>query len=146
MNPSELHSVEALNQANASDHLSEREKHLVGLAVTLAPLHRQFGLRRVHMVSMQAVSGAGRSPGVIALDVVDNVLPYIPQEEDKVAWETRKVLGRLQGEQIAPADVPITCTCTRIRARCRIAPNRWGWACARRLPAAFCGASSGAQA
>src|SRR5690606_38618895 len=64
----------------------------VGLAITLAPLHRAFGVERVHMVSLQSVSGAGRSPGVIALDVVDNVIPYIPKEEAKVQSETRKIL------------------------------------------------------
>ena len=56
----------------------------VGLAYTLAPLHRAFGVKRVHMVSMQSVSGAGRSPGVIGLDIIDNVIPYIPKEEQKV--------------------------------------------------------------
>ncbi|SVE38118.1 uncharacterized protein METZ01_LOCUS490972 [marine metagenome] len=35
MNPDNLHSIEALNQTNASEHLSDREKHLIGLAVTL---------------------------------------------------------------------------------------------------------------
>ncbi|HEY4242416.1 MAG TPA: aspartate-semialdehyde dehydrogenase [Kofleriaceae bacterium] len=82
----------------------------VGLAYSLAPLHRAFGVTRVHMVSMQSVSGAGRSPGVIALDIVDNLIPYIPKEEEKVVKETRKILGGVG----APADIPVTCTCTRV--------------------------------
>jgi aspartate-semialdehyde dehydrogenase len=86
----------------------------VGLAFSLAPLHRAFGVRRVHMVSLQAVSGAGRSPGVIALDIVDNVIPFIPKEEEKVAAETRKVLGVLADGAVAPARFPISCTCTRV--------------------------------
>jgi aspartate-semialdehyde dehydrogenase len=86
----------------------------VGLAYTLAPLQRAFGIRRVHMVSMQSVSGAGRSPGVIALDVVDNLIPYIPKEEEKVERETQKILGRLGEAGIVPADVPVTSTCTRV--------------------------------
>jgi aspartate-semialdehyde dehydrogenase len=86
----------------------------VGLAITLAPLHRQFGVRRVHMVSLQAVSGAGRSPGVIGLDILDNIVPYIPKEEDKVAVETQKILGEVDGETIRPADFPVSCTCTRV--------------------------------
>jgi aspartate-semialdehyde dehydrogenase len=86
----------------------------VGLAMTLYPLHRRFGVERVHMVSLQAVSGAGRSPGVIALDSIDNVLPYIPKEEDKVEWETRKILGELDGDGVRLAEIPISCTCTRI--------------------------------
>lgn len=86
----------------------------VGLAITLAPLHRTFGVERVHMVSMQAVSGAGRSPGVIALDSIDNVIPYIPKEEDKVEIETRKILGDLEGDRIRPAEFGVSCTCTRV--------------------------------
>jgi aspartate-semialdehyde dehydrogenase len=82
--------------------------------MTLAPLQTLCGVKRVHMVSMQAVSGAGRSPGVIALDAVDNIIPYIPKEEDKVEWETKKILGRLDGDTIAPADMQISCTCTRV--------------------------------
>src|SRR5262249_3714483 len=76
--------------------------------------HRRFGVRRVHMVSLQAVSGAGRSPGVIALDSIDNILPYIPKEEDKVEWETRKILGELDGAGVRLAEIPISCTCRRV--------------------------------
>jgi aspartate-semialdehyde dehydrogenase len=86
----------------------------VGLAFSLAPLHRAFGIKRVHMVSLQAVSGAGRSPGVIALDILDNVVPYIPKEEEKVQRETHKVLGTLTGGAIEPATFPLSCTCTRV--------------------------------
>jgi aspartate-semialdehyde dehydrogenase len=86
----------------------------VGLAITLAPLHRAFGVRHVHMVSMQAISGAGRSPGVIGLDILDNIVPFIPKEEDKVAVETQKVLGTLDGGTVRPASFPISCTCTRV--------------------------------
>jgi len=86
----------------------------VGLAYTLAPLHRAFGVRRVHMVSMQSVSGAGRSPGVIGLDIIDNIIPYIPKEEQKVQIETLKILGTLGDAGITPANIGVTCTCTRV--------------------------------
>jgi len=90
----------------------------VGLAMTLAPLALEFGLRRVVMTSLQAVSGAGRSPGVAALDVLDNVIPFIPGEEEKVEKETRKILGQLVGKagshQIVPLPTPVSCTCTRV--------------------------------
>lgn len=88
----------------------------VGLAITLAPLHRHFGVKHVNMVSLQAVSGAGRSPGVVAMDVIDNILPYIPREEDKVERETRKILGQLRvdGQGIDPADFGVSSTCTRV--------------------------------
>jgi aspartate-semialdehyde dehydrogenase len=86
----------------------------VGLAITLAPLHRAFGVEKVVMTSLQAVSGAGRSPGVAALDVVDNVIPYIAKEEEKVERETRKVLGRIDKEGLVEADIAVSCTCTRV--------------------------------
>jgi aspartate-semialdehyde dehydrogenase len=86
----------------------------VGLAITLAPLHRAFGIRHVHMVSLQSVSGAGRSPGVLALDVVDNVIPFIPKEEDKVERETRKILGTLAQDSVTPAGFGVSATCTRV--------------------------------
>jgi aspartate-semialdehyde dehydrogenase len=87
-----------------------------GLAITLAPLHQHFGVKAVLMTSLQAMSGAGRSPGVIGLDITDNVIPYIPKEEGKVEVETRKILGTLGGGEgaIRPLDVKVSCTCTRV--------------------------------
>ena len=81
-----------------------------GLAMTLAPLAAEFGVQAVMMTSMQAMSGAGRSPGVMGLDIVDNVIPYIPKEEGKVEVETRKILG-FPGRQL---DLKVSCTCTRV--------------------------------
>src|SRR5262245_38318993 len=66
-----------------------------GLVIALKPLVDAFGAKRVIMTSMQGISGAGRSPGVVALDILDNVIPFIPNEEEKVAKETRKIFGRL---------------------------------------------------
>ena len=85
----------------------------MGLVVTLRPLLDRFGIERVLMTSMQGLSGAGRSPGVIALDVLDNVIPYIPGEEEKVARETGKVLGRVTAAGIVPTAFPVSATCTR---------------------------------
>ncbi|MCY1035471.1 aspartate-semialdehyde dehydrogenase [Corallococcus sp. BB11-1] len=87
-----------------------------GLAVTLAPLAERFGVKAVLMTSLQAMSGAGRSPGVIGLDILDNVVPYIPKEEHKVEVETKKILGSLDaaGAALTPHDVRVSCTCTRV--------------------------------
>jgi aspartate-semialdehyde dehydrogenase len=84
-----------------------------GLAVSLKPLHDTFGVRTVMMTSLQAVSGAGRQDGVLALDVIDNVIPFIPGEEEKVERETRKILGHW-GE---PAGFAVSCTCTRVNVK-----------------------------
>ncbi|MBX7100968.1 MAG: aspartate-semialdehyde dehydrogenase [Myxococcaceae bacterium] len=81
-----------------------------GLAVTLKPLEDAFGVKAVMMTSMQAVSGAGRSPGVIGLDIIDNVVPHISKEEHKVEVETKKILGGAT----TPHGVKVSCTCTRV--------------------------------
>jgi aspartate-semialdehyde dehydrogenase len=86
----------------------------IGLAITLAPIVQQFGIDTVVMTSMQAVSGAGRNGGVLSLDIVDNLIPYIPKEEEKVQRETRKILGRLTAAGIEPAGFRMSTTCTRI--------------------------------
>jgi len=85
-----------------------------GLAITLKPILDNFGIKNVFMTSMQAVSGAGRTPGVAALDIFDNVIPYIPKEEEKVQAETMKILGTLNGSAINPANMKVSCTCTRV--------------------------------
>ena len=86
----------------------------VGLAITLKPLADAFGVSRVIMTSMQALSGAGRSPGVSAMDILDNIVPYIPKEEEKVEKETGKILGKLAGGEITAAPIAVSCTCTRV--------------------------------
>jgi aspartate-semialdehyde dehydrogenase len=88
-----------------------------GLVVALAPLARAFGLRGAVVTSMQALSGAGRSPGVAALNIIDNLIPFIPKEEEKVQTETSKILGSLEGDRIVSLDIPVSATCTRVNVR-----------------------------
>jgi aspartate-semialdehyde dehydrogenase len=85
-----------------------------GLTVALKALQDAFGLRRVFAVSLQAVSGAGY-PGVASLDILDNAIPYIGgNEEGKVEFEPRKMLGRLEGEEIHLADFAISAQTNRV--------------------------------
>jgi len=85
-----------------------------GLAITMKPLYEKYGAKKVMMTSMQAISGGGRSPGVSAMDVTENIIPYIPKEENKVRIETKKILGKLKDGKIEPADIRVSCTCTRV--------------------------------
>ncbi len=87
---------------------------VVCIAVSLKPLVDAFGVRRVLVTTMQALSGAGRSPGVIAMDAVDSLIPYIPKEEEKVAAEATKILGRLGEGEIVPYPAVVGATCTRV--------------------------------
>lgn len=84
-----------------------------GLAVTLAPLVKNFGVKSLFMTSMQAVSGAGRSGGVLVLDALDNIVPYIVGEEEKVQREVAKIFGSYGNGTVTSAKIPVSCTCTR---------------------------------
>ncbi len=81
----------------------------VGLVMSLAPLHRALGVQRAVVATLQAVSGAGY-PGVPAIDILDNVVPYIGGEEEKIEAETLKILGTAR----AAAEFPISAHCHRV--------------------------------
>jgi aspartate-semialdehyde dehydrogenase len=85
----------------------------IGLVIALAPLHHRFGIETVMAVTMQAVSGAGY-PGVASLDILGNVIPYIPKEEEKMEEETLKLLGTLNGNGVIPASFKMSAQCNRV--------------------------------
>jgi aspartate-semialdehyde dehydrogenase len=83
------------------------------IALALAPLHRSFGVKAVVATTMQALSGAGY-PGVASLDIIDNVLPYIEGEEEKIESETKKILGDLDQNKIKTAAMKVSAQCNRV--------------------------------
>ena len=85
----------------------------VGLVMPLKPLYDRFGVEEVMVTTMQAISGAGY-PGVPGLDILDNVVPYIGGEEEKMETEPLKILGRLEGKEIRTAQFPISAQCNRV--------------------------------
>jgi len=85
----------------------------IGLTMALKPLIDNFGLTQVHVVTMQALSGAGY-PGVASLDILDNVIPFISGEEEKMETEPLKILGNLEKEKIDFAEFKISATCNRV--------------------------------
>jgi aspartate-semialdehyde dehydrogenase len=85
----------------------------IGLVIGLKPLQQHFGIDTINVVTMQAVSGAGY-PGVPSLDILGNVIPYIPREEEKMEEETRKLLGKLDGSGIVPGDFAMSAQCNRV--------------------------------
>ncbi|MBM4424154.1 MAG: aspartate-semialdehyde dehydrogenase [Chloroflexi bacterium] len=84
-----------------------------GFTIALRPLLDNFGVKRIFAVSMQALSGAGY-PGVASLDIVDNVIPHIGNEEDKVETEPQKMLGKFVGGTIEPAPFRTTAHTNRV--------------------------------
>ena len=83
------------------------------LALALAPLHKKFQVKSVVVTTMQALSGAGY-PGVASMDILDNVLPFIAGEEEKIEQETAKILGRANGNKIENANINASAQCNRV--------------------------------
>lgn len=86
----------------------------VGLVTVLKPIKEKFGIRKVVVTTMQAISGAGY-PGVPSFDIIDNIIPYIEGEEEKVRSETLKMLGRIEGRRIEPANFAVDVSCNRVQ-------------------------------
>lgn len=84
---------------------------IMPVVMSLAPL-LPFGVTKVLIVSAQAISGAGY-PGVASLDILDNMIPYIGGEEEKVETEPLKMLGRFDGERIVELDAITSASCNR---------------------------------
>ena len=82
------------------------------LSMALAPL-RQFGLTKVMITTLQAISGAGY-PGVPSWDILGNVIPFIGDEEHKIETETKKILGCVGARQVDPHPVKVSATTTRV--------------------------------
>ena len=83
------------------------------LALALAPLHQAFGIEKLFVSTMQAVSGAGY-PGVASLDILGNVVPYIGGEEEKIERESRKILGTLGPGGVEPAAFAVSAHTNRV--------------------------------
>ncbi len=89
----------------------------IHLMLALKPLQDAFGLDAALVTTLQAVSGAGY-PGVPSLDMLDNVVPYIGGEEEKMATETRKILGGYdEARGFTDAGIAVSATCTRVPVR-----------------------------
>ncbi len=84
-----------------------------GLSMVLKPLIDEYGARKAIVTTMQALSGAG-FPGVPSLSIQENVIPYIKNEEEKVAAEAKKILGTLANGAIKPSPISMGISCNRV--------------------------------
>jgi aspartate-semialdehyde dehydrogenase len=87
----------------------------IQMAITLKPL-MNFGIKQVMVTTMQALSGAGY-PGVPSLDIIDNVVPFISKEEDKMEGEALKILGAFNGVCVDDADFVVSASCNRVNVK-----------------------------
>lgn len=85
----------------------------IALTLTLKPLYDQFNIKRVYVSTMQAVSGAGYN-GVPSMAIVDNLVPFIGGEEEKMESETLHLLGEYDGESVIPANFGLSASCNRV--------------------------------
>ena len=115
VNPDHLSLVPAQQQAKgwSGAIVTNPNCSTVFLAMSLAAL-RQFDPAAVSVVTLQAASGAGY-PGVASMDLLGNVIPFIPGgEEEKIENETKKILGSLQNGHVEPHPVVVSAHTTRV--------------------------------
>jgi aspartate-semialdehyde dehydrogenase len=87
---------------------------VTGLAIVMKPLIESFGAEKAIVTTMQALSGAGY-PGVPSLAITENLIPYIKNEEEKVAKEAKKILGTIKGGSIQSHEIPMGVSCNRVQ-------------------------------
>jgi aspartate-semialdehyde dehydrogenase len=85
----------------------------IGLALALKPLNDKFGIEAVNVVTLQAISGAGY-PGLPGMDIIDNVIPFISGEEEKMETEPLKLFGKHENGKVSLADLKISAQCNRV--------------------------------
>jgi aspartate-semialdehyde dehydrogenase len=85
----------------------------IGLVLALKPIHDAFGIKDANVVTLQAISGSGY-PGLPSMDILDNVIPFIGGEEDKVEYEPLKILGKFNKDRIDFAEINISAQCNRV--------------------------------
>jgi aspartate-semialdehyde dehydrogenase len=116
INPEHLALIETQRQTRGYEQgyiVTNPNCSTIMIALALAPLHARFGVSSCVATTMQALSGAGY-PGVASLDVVDNLLPYIGGEEEKIESETLKILGRMNGGRVTHAEMRMSAQCHRV--------------------------------
>ena len=115
VNAEHLHLIEEQPSRRASGGymVTNPNCSTIGLVMTLKPLEERFGIEKIFVSTMQAVSGAGY-PGVASMDILDNVVPYIGNEEEKMEAETLRLLGKLSGNHVDPLEAKITAHCNRV--------------------------------
>ena len=86
---------------------------VIGLTMALKPLVDLCGIDKIHVVTLQAISGAGY-PGIPSFDILDNVIPFIAGEEEKIETEPLKILGHFNQHEIQPYQMQISAQCNRV--------------------------------
>ncbi|MBN1310967.1 MAG: aspartate-semialdehyde dehydrogenase [Anaerolineae bacterium] len=115
INPDHIHLIKAQREMRgwSGSIITAPNCAVTGFIFPLKVLHEAFGIEKVNVVTMQAISGAGY-PGVSSFDILDNVIPFISGEEDKLETEPAKLLGKLADGKIDPAGFIISPQVNRV--------------------------------
>jgi aspartate-semialdehyde dehydrogenase len=113
VNPDHLGLIERQRSGSSGFIVTNPNCSTIMIALALAPMHFTFGVEAAVATTLQALSGAGY-PGVASLDILDNVLPFIGGEEEKIESETIKILGRLNDGKIEFAPMAVSAQCHRV--------------------------------
>jgi aspartate-semialdehyde dehydrogenase len=118
INPDHLSIIPAQKQRHNWDGfiVSNPVSTITILTLSMKPILDAFGIERAVITTLQAASGAGPG-GPPAMAMIDNLIPFIPAEEEKINSEGRKIFGSLEADRIKPADFQISATCTRVPTR-----------------------------
>ncbi len=123
VNPEHLSLIEKQNYKGAI--ITNPNCSTIGLVLALAPIHQRFGIKKVIVTTMQAISGAGIT-GVSGMQIVDNIIPYISGEEEKVEAETVKILAKVSKRMPSANDGNLEYPDMKISAQCNRVPVRNG--------------------
>jgi aspartate-semialdehyde dehydrogenase len=115
VNPEHLDLIEVQKKQKGGFIVANSNCTTTGLVLAMKPLLK-FGLASVIVTTYQALSGAGRN-GVSSLQILDNIIPFIPREEDKMEQETKKILGELNKEAIEDSEIDVNASCCRVPTR-----------------------------
>ncbi|MDL2246493.1 aspartate-semialdehyde dehydrogenase [Methanobrevibacter sp. OttesenSCG-928-K11] len=115
VNPNFLEMIEAQQKETNSDGfvVTNPNCSTIALTLTLKPIIDNFNIKNVHVSTMQAISGAGYN-GVPSMAIVDNLVPYIGGEEEKMESETLYLLGSLNNGEVKKADFNLSASCHRV--------------------------------
>lgn len=115
VNPEHLELVETQQKNRGWDGfiVTNPNCSTIALVMTLKPLYDRYDIDKVYVSTMQAVSGAGYN-GVPSMAIVDNLVPFIGEEEEKMEEETPVLLGDFDGETVTPASFGISASCHRV--------------------------------
>lgn len=115
VNPEYLDMIDAQQKENNWDGfiVTNPNCSTIALTLTLKPIVDNFNVKGIRVSTMQAISGAGYN-GVPSMAIVDNLVPYIGSEEEKMESETLHLLGNYDGEIVKPADFTLSASCHRV--------------------------------